>query len=182
MKFISTRGQAKPVGFVDACLAGLAPDGGLYVPESWPSIEPAKAGEPYVAVASRVISAFAGDELSRGTVETLCERAYAGFAHKSVAPLVQWGPDRFIMELHHGPTLAFKDVAMQLIAQLFDHVLAERGLRHVRRYGRGRSGSFCRGRTGRPFHPASVRAGVAGPAAFHDDNGRRKRSQHRHRR
>lgn len=129
MKFISTRGRAEPVGFVDACLAGLAPDGGLYVPESWPKIEPASAGEPYVSVASRVISAFAGDELSRHTVETLCERAYARFAHQSVAPLVQWGPDRFIMELHHGPTLAFKDVAMQLIAQLFDHVLAERGER-----------------------------------------------------
>ena len=112
MKFISTRGQAEPVGFVDACLSGLAPDGGLYVPESWPVIERATADESYVSVASRVIAAFAGDELSRKTIEGICERAYCGFSHKSVAPLVQWGANRFIMELHHGPTLAFKDVAM----------------------------------------------------------------------
>lgn len=129
MKFISTRGEADPVGFLDACLAGLAPDGGLYVPERWPSIEPASAGEPYVSVASRIIAAFADGELPLATIEGICERAYEGFAHQSVAPLVQWDADRFIMELHHGPTLAFKDVAMQLIAQLFDHVLAERGER-----------------------------------------------------
>ena len=129
MKFISTRGQAEPVGFVDACLSGLAPDGGLYVPESWPVIERATADESYVSVASRVISAFAGDELSSKTIEGICERAYSSFSHKSVAPLVQWGANRFIMELHHGPTLAFKDVAMQLIAQLFDEVLSARGLR-----------------------------------------------------
>lgn len=129
MKFISTRGQAQPVGFVDACLSGLAPDGGLYVPESWPAIAPATADESYVSVAGRVIAAFAGDELSQTTIEGICERAYSGFSHKSVAPLVQWGSNRFIMELHHGPTLAFKDVAMQLIAELFDEVLSARGLR-----------------------------------------------------
>lgn len=129
MKFISTRGLAEPVGFVDACLSGLAPDGGLYVPETWPTIEPARVDEPYISVASRIISAFAGDELPRDTVEAICARAYEGFAHKSVAPLVQWGTNRFIMELHHGPTLAFKDVAMQLIGQLFDEVLSARGTR-----------------------------------------------------
>ena len=129
MKFISTRGEAPPVGFVDACLSGLAPDGGLYVPERWPTIAPARPDEPYVSVASRVISAFAEEELPESTVQGLCERAYANFAHQSVAPLVQWGPNRFIMELHHGPTLAFKDVAMQLIAQLFDEVLTARGQR-----------------------------------------------------
>lgn len=129
MKFISTRGQAEPVGFVDACLAGLAPDGGLYVPESWPRIEPARPDETYVDVATRVICAFAESELSAETVKSICERAYTSFAHQSVAPLVQTGPNAFMMELHHGPTLAFKDVAMQLIAQLFDHVLGERGER-----------------------------------------------------
>ena len=129
MKFISTRGLAEPVGFVDACLSGLAPDGGLYVPETWPTIEPARVDEPYISVASRIIGAFAGDELPRDTVEAICARAYEGFAHKSVAPLVQWGTNRFIMELHHGPTLAFKDVAMQLIGQLFDEVLSARGTR-----------------------------------------------------
>ncbi|WP_084418682.1 threonine synthase [Henriciella litoralis] len=129
MKFISTRGQASPVGFVDACLAGLAPDGGLYVPEFWPRIEPAGPKESYVSVASRVIAAFADGELTTDEINGICERAYAGFAHQSVAPLVQWGSNAFIMELHHGPTLAFKDIAMQLIAQLFDHVLAARGAR-----------------------------------------------------
>lgn len=129
MKFISTRGLAEPVGFVDACLSGLAPDGGLYVPETWPTIEPARVDEPYISVASRIISAFAGNELPRDKVEAICARAYEGFAHKSVAPLVQWGTNRFIMELHHGPTLAFKDVAMQLIGQLFDEVLSARGTR-----------------------------------------------------
>ncbi|MEQ9447545.1 MAG: threonine synthase [Rhodospirillaceae bacterium] len=129
MKFISTRGQTEPVGFVDACLAGLAPDGGLYVPESWPKIDPAKPDESYVDVATRVICAFAADELSNATVRSICQRAYANFAHQSVAPLVQTGPNAFMMELHHGPTLAFKDVAMQLIAQLFDYVLADRGER-----------------------------------------------------
>lgn len=129
MKFISTRGEAKPVGFVDACLAGLAPDGGLYVPESWPQIEPARPAESYVDVATRVIGAFAADELSPQTLRGICERAYASFSHQSVAPLVQTGPNAFMMELHHGPTLAFKDVAMQFIAQFFDHALAERGER-----------------------------------------------------
>ena len=129
MKFISTRGQASPVGFVDACLSGLAPDGGLYVPENWPSIAPAAPDESYVDVAVRVLAAFAGEELDEATLRGICERAYASFAHQSVAPLVQWGPNAFLMELHHGPTLAFKDVAMQLIAQFFDTALSRRGER-----------------------------------------------------
>ncbi len=129
MKYISTRGRAAPVDFVEAILTGLAPDGGLYVPEAWPRIEPAHAGESYVSVASRIIKAFAGDTLSKDVIDQLCERAYASFAHHSVAPLVQDGPNSFVMELHHGPTLAFKDVAMQLIAQLYDHVLSQRGER-----------------------------------------------------
>jgi len=129
MKYISTRGQAAPVDFVEAILAGLAPDGGLYVPEAWPRITPAEANESYVSVATRVLSAFAGGALSRDVIEQLCERAYASFAHHSIAPLVQDGPNSFVMELHHGPTLAFKDIAMQLIAQLYDHILSLRGER-----------------------------------------------------
>ena len=129
MKFISTRGQASPASFVDACLSGLAPDGGLFVPETWPRIEPAEPNENYVDVAVRVLAAFAEDELDEATLRGICERAYASFAHQSVAPLVQWGPNAFLMELHHGPTLAFKDVAMQLIAQFFDTVLSRRGER-----------------------------------------------------
>ena len=129
MKFISTRGEAEPVGFVQACLAGLAPDGGLYIPETWPRIEPARPEESYVDIAVRVIGAFADGELDETALREICTRAYGGFAHQSVAPLVQTGPNAFMQELHHGPTLAFKDVAMQFIAQLFDHVLSERGQR-----------------------------------------------------
>lgn len=129
MKYVSTRGLSAPVNFTDAILAGLAPDGGLYVPESWPQIAPAQPNESYVAVATRIISAFAGNAISADTIKTLCERAYASFSHHAVVPLVQDGPNRFVMELHHGPTLAFKDVAMQLIAQIYDHVLQERNER-----------------------------------------------------
>ncbi|MDJ0920646.1 MAG: threonine synthase [Henriciella sp.] len=129
MKYISTRGQSEPVDFVEACLAGLAPDGGLYVPEAWPQIAPADPNETYVDVAVRVLSAFAGDALSEPVLRELCTGAYASFSHHSVAPLVQDGPNSFVMELHHGPTLAFKDVAMQVIAKIYDHVLSERGER-----------------------------------------------------
>lgn len=129
MRYISTRGQAEPVDFVTACLSGLAPDGGLFVPEIWPRIAPAQPNESYVSVGTRVLSAFAGDAMGADEIEGLCERAYASFSHHSVAPLVQDGPNRFRMDLHHGPTLAFKDVAMQVIAQLYDHVLKARGER-----------------------------------------------------
>lgn len=129
MKYISTRGDAAPVDFTEAILAGLAPDGGLYIPETWPEIAPAKVNESYVSVASRVIQAFAGEALPGSVIDQICEKAYGAFSHHSVAPLVQDGPNSFVMELHHGPTLAFKDVAMQLIAQLFDYVLGQRGQR-----------------------------------------------------
>ena len=129
MRYVSTRGGAAPVDFVEACLSGLAPDGGLYVPESWPQIAPAQPNESYVSVATRVLKAFAGDSLTREDVQGLCERAYASFSHHSVAPLVQAGSNQFVMELHHGPTLAFKDVAMQFIGQLYDLVLARRSQR-----------------------------------------------------
>lgn len=127
MKYISTRGEAPETGFAEACLAGLAPDGGLYVPKEWPRIEPARFGEPYAEVAARIISAFAGTAIPESDVQKICREAYAGFAHHSVAPLTQWGPDSWLMELHHGPTLAFKDVAMQLIAKLYDYLLAKSG-------------------------------------------------------
>ena len=126
MKYISTRGQAEPVDFVEAILAGLAPDGGLYVPAKWPRIAPAGVNESYVSVATRILSAFAGAALPMQVIQQLCEKAYASFSHHSVAPLVQDGPNSFVLELHHGPTLAFKDVAMQLIAQLYDHILSIR--------------------------------------------------------
>nr|WP_070959464.1 threonine synthase [Hyphomonas sp. Mor2] len=129
MKYVSTRGQSAPVDFVDACMRGLAPDGGLYIPEAWPQIEPAKPNETYVDVATRILGTFAGDSLSEADVRGLCERAYETFSHHSVTPLSQSGPNTYVMELHHGPTLAFKDVAMQFIGQLYDLVLSRRGER-----------------------------------------------------
>ena len=129
MRYISTRGAAAPVDFVTASLAGLAPDGGLYTPEAWPEIARPKVNAPYVETATRVLKAFAGDSLSEHVIHDLCVRAYAPFAHQSVAPLAEIGPGRWLLELHHGPTLAFKDVAMRLIAQLYDHVLGLRGER-----------------------------------------------------
>lgn len=126
MKYISTRGRAEPVDFVEACLAGLAPDSGLYVPEEWPQIEPARAGESYTDLAIRILSAFAGDAISEDSLADICEQAYSTFAHRSVAPVRQTSPNRWMLELFHGPTLAFKDVAMQFIGKFYDHVLTER--------------------------------------------------------
>jgi len=129
MKYVSTRGYSEAVDFLSASLAGLAPDGGLYAPVSWPKIVRPKAGDSYVETATRVLSAFAGGTLTDDVIRSLAERAYAPFAHQSVAPLVEVGPNHWMLELHHGPTLAFKDVAMRLIAQLYDHVLEQRGER-----------------------------------------------------
>ena len=131
MRFISTRGQAPAVGFTDAVLGGLAPDGGLYVPQDWPTFSKAKiasfAGLSYAAVAAEVLGAFAGDEISPADMRAMCEEAYASFSHRAVVPMVQIGPQTFIAELFHGPTLAFKDVAMQILARLYDHLLGRQG-------------------------------------------------------
>jgi threonine synthase len=127
MKYISTRGEAPPIGFIEAVLSGLAPDGGLYVPETWPEFTEEEiaefAGKPYAEVAAKVLSAFAGDELAPEVITELCNEAYASFTHEAVTPLKQLGPNLFLLELFHGPTLAFKDVAMQLLGRLYDHVL-----------------------------------------------------------
>ena len=129
MRFISTRGQAPAVGFTDAVLGGLAPDGGLYVPQDWPTFSKAKiasfAGRSYAAVAAEVLGAFAGDEIAPADMRAMCEEAYASFSHRAVVPMVQIGPQTFIAELFHGPTLAFKDVAMQILARLYDHLLGQ---------------------------------------------------------
>jgi threonine synthase len=127
MKYVSTRGHAAPVGFLDAVLAGLAPDGGLYVPETWPSLAPSEiaafAGRPYAEVAAKVVGKFAGDSLSPDALAEMCEDAYASFNHLAVAPLKQLAPGAFLLELFHGPTLAFKDVALQLLARLYEQTL-----------------------------------------------------------
>ncbi len=131
MKYVSTRGASPAVGFLDAVLSGLAPDGGLYVPETWPVFSPETiagfAGRPYAEVAARVISAFADGEISDEVIADVCAEAYSTFAHDAVAPIRQLGPGRFLLELFHGPTLAFKDVAMQLLARLYDHALGKAG-------------------------------------------------------
>jgi threonine synthase len=129
MRYVSTRGQSPAVGFVDAVLAGLAPDGGLYVPETWPAFTREEiagfAGRPYHEVAAAVIGAFAGEEIAPATLTEMCREAYATFKHAAVVPLVQLGAETFMAELFHGPSLAFKDVAMQILARLYDHVLGQ---------------------------------------------------------
>lgn len=133
MDYISTRGEAPKLGFEDVLLAGLARDGGLYVPETWPKLAPeviqSFAGKRFADVAVEVILPFVGDALTREELKAMADEAYATFGHPAVTPLVEIGPNRFILELFHGPTLAFKDVAMQLLARLMDHVLAKRGQR-----------------------------------------------------
>ena len=126
VRYVSTRGRAPALGFSDTLLAGLASDGGLYVPEGWPALPPIRAGEPYARVAAGVVGAFAGDELQPALLERLCDEAYAEFRHPAICPLVQLDADEWLLELFHGPTLAFKDLALQLVGRLFDHVLTER--------------------------------------------------------
>ncbi len=128
MNYISTRGAAPPVSFLEAVLTGLAPDGGLYVPEAWPRLTEAEiagfAGQPYAEVAAQVIGRFAEGEIAAEDLAEMCADAYASFSHAAVAPLTQLAPGRFLLELFHGPSLAFKDVALQLLARLYDHALA----------------------------------------------------------
>lgn len=133
MQFVSTRGQAPVLGFSDAVLAGLASDGGLYVPQSWPQFSASEiaafAGKPYADVAYAVISRFTGDEIAPARLKAIIDDSYAVFRHPSVTPLVEIEPNHFVLELFHGPTLAFKDVAMQFLSRVMDHILAERGLK-----------------------------------------------------
>src|SRR5271169_5384599 len=114
-------------------LAGLARDGGLYVPEAWPRLEPqtirAFAGRPYAEIAVEVIRRFTGDSIAEADLARMTNEAYGTFRHPAVAPLVQLGVNNFALELFHGPTLAFKDLAMQLLARMMDRVLAARGER-----------------------------------------------------
>ena len=133
MKYISTRGTAPVLSFEEAMLTGLARDGGLYVPETIPQMSVADmralAGLSYEDVAFRVMRPFVGDTFTDAEFKACITRAYAGFGHKTRAPLVQIGPDHFLMELFHGPTLAFKDFAMQLIGQMFEVALKRSGKR-----------------------------------------------------
>ncbi|NNU79730.1 threonine synthase [Halovulum dunhuangense] len=133
MRYISTRGQAPVLGFEEAMLSGLARDGGLYVPETWPTLGreeiAAFAGLPYEEVAFRVMRPFVGDAFTDTEFRGIIDRAYAGFGHAARCPLVQLDANHFLLELFHGPTLAFKDVAMQLIGQMFQVSLGRSGRR-----------------------------------------------------
>ena len=138
MRYISTRGGAPRLDFEAVLLAGLARDGGLYVPESWPSLKPKTlagfAGKPYAEVAAAVMAPFIGPLGSKGTIpqktfQSMVAETYAGFRHEAVTPLVEVGEGVWIEELFHGPTLAFKDLALQLVGRLYDHVLKKQGRR-----------------------------------------------------
>jgi threonine synthase len=131
VRYISTRGEAPPLGFVEATLAGLAHDGGLYVPAAWPRLDANAiagfAGRPYAEVAVEVIRPFVGDAIPEHDLARMAREAYGNFRHPAVAPLVQFGASDFVLELFHGPTLAFKDLAMQLLSRLMEHALEARG-------------------------------------------------------
>ena len=127
MEYISTRGSAPALDFRGVTLAGLASDGGLYVPRHWPQFTPgdiaALAGLDYAETAVRVMAPFVAGSLTEDELRTLCNAAYASFSHDAITPLVQLGARHWLLELFHGPTLAFKDVALQLLGQLFGRFL-----------------------------------------------------------
>jgi threonine synthase len=133
VRYVSTRGEAPSLGFVEATLAGLARDGGLYVPATWPRLDPDSiagfAGRPYAEVAAAVMRPFIGEAIADHDLARMTREAYGNFRHPAVAPLVQFGASDFVLELFHGSTLAFKDLAMQFIGRLMDHALTARGER-----------------------------------------------------
>jgi len=130
---VSTRGEAPALGFTDALLTGLARDGGLYLPQSWPTLTAETirgfAGKPYAEVAKAVLGPLVDGDIPEAALSRMIDESYASFRHAAVCPLTQLGDNLFVLELFHGPTLAFKDVAMQLLGRLMDHVLKARGAR-----------------------------------------------------
>ncbi|WP_110707805.1 threonine synthase [Salinicola sp. CR57] len=135
MRYISTRGQAPALNFEEVVLTGMAVDGGLYVPETVPQLSheelASMAGLSYAEIAFRVMKPFVGGEIDDETFRGLVRDAYATFSHEAVVPLNQLDANHFLLELFHGPTLAFKDVALQLLGRILDHFLAKRGERAV---------------------------------------------------
>ena len=132
MKYISTRGNAEGAEFSDVLLAGLAKDGGLFVPETWPQLSSNQianfSGKSFAEVANEVIVPFIGDSIALQEVQRMTSLSYNAFQHPAVTPLVQTGNNEFVLELFHGPTLAFKDVAMQLLGHLMGYTLEKRNL------------------------------------------------------
>jgi threonine synthase len=133
LRYVSTRGASPVLGFEEVLLAGLATDGGLYVPEVWPRIEAREhatlAQLPYADLATRVMLPFVEDAITEADFAALVGDSDRAFDHPDVVPLREIGKDEWLLELFHGPTLAFKDVALQLLGRLFDHVLTKRGER-----------------------------------------------------
>jgi threonine synthase len=134
MKHISTRGRSPAIGFDEIVLSGLAPDGGLYLPQAWPGMTPGELAalkdRPYAEVAARILRVFAGADTALD-VERACHEAYAGFRHPDVAPVIPLGGDLHVLELFHGPTFAFKDFALQVLGRLMAQRLAQTGERRV---------------------------------------------------
>ena len=131
--YISTRGRAPVLGFEGVLLTGLAKDGGLYLPQEWPALSAkeirAFSGQAYQEVAFTLMQPFVGDDVPADELKSVIDESYASFAHRAVAPLYQIGPADWLLELFHGPTLAFKDFAMQVLSRLMDRALKERGKR-----------------------------------------------------
>ncbi|MEQ8700205.1 MAG: threonine synthase, partial [Bauldia litoralis] len=133
MRYISTRGAAPALDFEGVLLAGLASDGGLYVPDAWPAFDAARQrgwrGLDYAGLAAEVMAPFVAGAIDPDEFAVMIAETCARFDHPDVAPLVDLGDGVHLMELFHGPTLAFKDYALQLVGRLFDHVLSRRGRR-----------------------------------------------------
>lgn len=133
MKFISTRGQSPAISFEDVLLAGPAPDGGLYVPETWPILDwdhlASEPGRDYARLASSVLGAFCSTPAWQGVITDVTRDVYARFSDPAAAPLRPLGPHRWLLELFHGPTLAFKDFALQVLGPLMNEALLRRNRR-----------------------------------------------------
>ncbi|TAL00717.1 MAG: threonine synthase [Rhodospirillaceae bacterium] len=133
MRYVSTRGRAPVLGFDDVLLTGLAADGGLYVPETWPQLSTADitalSGLDYPTLAARIMAPFVAGSVLAQDLPALLAKAYSGFSHTAVAPLVQLNANDWLVELFHGPTLAFKDYALQVVGHMFERVIAARGTR-----------------------------------------------------
>ena len=134
MQYVSTRGQAPVLAFDDVVLTGLARDGGLYVPKTWPRLMPEMRGAlatTYPELAVRVMAPFLGSAMTEDELAEIVAVSYRNFTHPAIAPMKQLGPQSWLCELFHGPTLAFKDYALQFLGPLFDHILRRRGERVV---------------------------------------------------
>ncbi|MDC9720587.1 MAG: threonine synthase [Gammaproteobacteria bacterium] len=135
MRYISTRGQAPSLSFEDVLLTGLASDGGLYVPESLPQFSHEEIASwsklNYADLAHKILLPFVEEDISSSELKIMVDETYAGFNHKAVAPLIQLDQNEWVLELFHGPTLAFKDFALQLLGRLMDHALIKRDKRLV---------------------------------------------------